>query len=401
MIVKLGWHWSAQSLWQKGAYYRIEGGILHEVLTPPSQLQVDVDWSDKVVLPGFINSHCHLELSALLGQIPSGQNFSTWVGQLQSLVSLWDDSRWRDSYEMGLDYSIRQGTTRILDVGNRDWSSYLKSSTHPLASQVTFQKELIGINPNRLTEIQEQQVEYVKLLKDPDHFRLIPHAPFSCSKELVEWILSQTDWFNVHISESQDEYDFFNSQAGPLFEFVRMIYPEYYSDLSQSSFDQVVGQWFASKTPAQVLLTHANTLTTSELDEVIERKWGVVHCPSSRQYFEHSQNDWEAYIQKGGQICLGTDSLASTHSLSLWDEIRLFNSSFPTLSESQLLTMVTSGAADLIDISQEGLIQDGHQANLQVLSSWVNNSSEPEFKDVNFSPNIEEVMIRGERYEPK
>lgn len=401
MIIKLGWHWSAQSQWLQGAFYRIQDGLLREISDASSSIEVDIDWSDKVVVPGFINSHCHLELSALLGQIPSGQNFSAWVGQLQTLVSTWDDSRWSESYEMGLDHSIRFGTTRVLDVGNRDWSSYLRSSSHPLANQVTFQKELIGINPGRLSDIQSKQVDYLKLLSDPEHFRLIPHAPFSCSQELVEWILTHTDWFNVHLSESQDEYDFFNSQRGPLFDFIRMIYPEYQADSTQSSFDKVVGDWFASKTPSQVLLTHANTLTQLELEEVIERQWGVVHCPSSRQYFNHRQNNWEEFILKGGQICLGTDSLASTDSLSLWDEIRLFKSHFTTVSESKLLSMVTSEAANLIGVLQEGLIQDGYRANLQVLSPWTNKSSEPDFKDVNFSPNIEEVMIRGERYESK
>jgi aminodeoxyfutalosine deaminase len=90
-----------------------------------------------------------------------------------------------------------------------------------------------------------------------------------------------------------------------------------------------------------------------------------VHCPRSHKYFNHNRFPFERLRPLGVNVCLGTDSLASNKTLSLFDEMRAFQKEFPTVSAEEILQMVTGNAA--MALRQEkvlGRIRPGFRADL-------------------------------------
>lgn len=399
MIVQLGWFWTPHQGWVSGGVFEIKEGFFYETQISNAQLEntpsgQKLDLRHRIVLPGFINAHCHLELTSLKNRIPKGLSFGQWVGKLQELTSQWDSHEWDTSYRQGVQESLQFGTTRILDVGNRDWSSLIEAD-ELISEVVCFQKEVLGLNPDRLEDIQHSNQNYIpKLSRD---FRLIPHAPYSCSKELMNWVLSHEQNLNIHLSESEDEFLFFKSQSGPLWDFVQKIFPQYEAPPYSSGFQYLLEEFQLRDKLKNFLITHANTLTFEELQVVKNLGWSVVHCPRSRQYFDHPQKDWSLYLQEGGQLCLGTDSLASNFSLSLWDELQLFRNENPTIDEDCLLSLVTSQAAKAINVEDEGHIAEGFKANFQVIENDKYTQTPPHlhFSEVE----ITDVYLSGKKHE--
>ena len=70
-----------------------------------------------------------------------------------------------------------------------------------------------------------------------------------------------------------------------------------------------------------------------------------MHCPRSHNYFGHSPFAFDRLRSFGFNICLGTDSLASNESLSLFAEMRAFQKEFPSVSAEEIFQMVTVNPA--------------------------------------------------------
>jgi len=97
-------------------------------------------------------------------------------------------------------------------------------------------------------------------------------------------------------------------------------------------------------------------------------KFHIVHSPRSHNYFGHSRFHFEKLRALGFNICLGTDSLASNESLSLFAEMRAFQRSEPGISPDIVLEMVTVNAGLVLEQSRHGgklgRIRPGFQADL-------------------------------------
>jgi cytosine/adenosine deaminase-related metal-dependent hydrolase len=86
-----------------------------------------------------------------------------------------------------------------------------------------------------------------------------------------------------------------------------------------------------------------NELTEGDFD-LLERsnsKFHIVHCPRSHNYFGHSPFAFDRLRSQRFNVCLGTDSLASNETLSLFDEMRAFQKNLPMVSPEEILQMVT------------------------------------------------------------
>jgi cytosine/adenosine deaminase-related metal-dependent hydrolase len=111
-------------------------------------------------------------------------------------------------------------------------------------------------------------------------------------------------------------------------------------------------------------------LTECDFDllEKSKRRFHVVHSPRSHGYFAHSQFPFQRLRALGFNICLGTDSLASNESLSLFAEMRAFQRSEPDVSPDKIFKMVTVNPALALNQSRHGgtlgRIRPGFQADL-------------------------------------
>jgi cytosine/adenosine deaminase-related metal-dependent hydrolase len=182
---------------------------------------------------------------------------------------------------------------------------------------------------------------------------------FTASKDLFrrceEIAQRERILLTTHLAESREEVEMFRAASGPLYEFIKSIgraMDDCGNETPLGLFLDLIGSGHSPNRPRAIevnrpylswIVAHLNELTESDF-EMLERsnsKFHVVHCPRSHNYFCHSPFAFDRLRSFGLNICLGTDSLASNESLSLFAEMRAFQKNFPRVSPEEILKMVT------------------------------------------------------------
>ena len=144
-------------------------------------------------------------------------------------------------------------------------------------------------------------------------------------------------------------------------------------------------------------MAHLNELNETDF-EFLEKsalKFHIVHCPCSYDYFCHSQFPLERLRALGFNICLGTDSLASNDSLSLFDEMRAFQKRFPSVPPQETLRMVTVNPAGALRQKNElGRIRPGFKADL--IAVPCSGSADAFEQIIAFDGPVSWAMVNGE-----
>jgi cytosine/adenosine deaminase-related metal-dependent hydrolase len=150
----------------------------------------------------------------------------------------------------------------------------------------------------------------------------------------------------THLAESIEEFAMFRHATGALYDFMRSLDRPMTDCGSATPFSHL---WHNGAVGPQWLLVHMNTLLEEDFQLLAELPRGagphLVHCPGSHRYFSHPPFPARRLYDLGVNLCLGTDSLASTASLSLFDEMRALRAVEPWLRPEELLRMVTVNPA--------------------------------------------------------
>ena len=335
----------------------------------PSGNDEIVDLGDRILLPGLINAHCHLDYTCLRGKIRPPQSFTDWIRAINAEKAKLSAQDYVASINQGFAEAKQFGTTTIanltalpeliVEVANPIrtwWFAELIDVRQRLENSTALWSHV-----SRRSEIVDRALE---ILKTKDHIGLAPHAPFTASANLYRCCadIAERDNFllTTHLAESREEMQMFRDANGPLYEFLKKMGREmgdcdrmtplqtFLRRLQPSPQDPSVRAG-----PAESLgmmrpwiVAHLNELTESDFDLLakIPQKFSIVHCPRSHAYFGHSDFQIETLRDLGFNICLGTDSLASNDDLSLFAEMRMFRDRFRHPPQ-RVLEMVTINPA--------------------------------------------------------
>lgn len=377
-----------------------EAGEISEILPEDTNSSVDPTRILKmprgsVLLPGFINSHCHLELSDLEECIPPGQEYSQWVQKQGVIRKNWSLEKYEKSFAKGLESGIQSGTTLIVDLSNYGICPIPSEKIKP--DVISFH-ELLGWSPDRY---QPTIHHFQKKFRQGEVVAVpTPHSPYSCSPELIKqcFFNKASGFYTMHLAESQEEKDLFLGTPGPLTELLRFF-------VGKNPLEGAVGEGIQRYFENEELLfprmlwAHGNTLNNSEQNFFLKGNSYFVHCPRSHDYFQHPIPD---FVSNPDRWLFGTDSLASNSSLSLWDELVFFNHKIrQPWSELELLEMVTSRSAVALGLESEvGKIAKGYRANLQCVLLENSEFSENQILSnlLKKTPEVYEIWMKGRPY---
>jgi aminodeoxyfutalosine deaminase len=332
----------------------VDVGKFGEVKTSNSDEVIDL--GEQALLPGLINAHCHLDYTCLRGKIPPQKSFADWIRAINAEKAKLSLKDYLASINDGFAEAERFGTTTIANL----------TAFPELTSQIRapirtgWFAELIDVRaPERANEIVDLTIELLgrarpePVLSEVEggaRLGLAPHALFTASKDLYrrcEQIAQQKNLLlTTHLAESREEMEMFHDASGPLYEFLKSIGRPMDDCGKQTPLERFVGA-HGVKRPTQWIVAHLNELAESdfELLETSQTRFHVVHSPRSHDYFRHSRFPFERLRCLGFNICLGTDSLASNESLSLFAEMRTFQRSEPGISPESIVEMVTINPA--------------------------------------------------------
>lgn len=324
------------------------------------------------LLPGLINAHCHLELSALGDCRPAAPDFIDWL-----LAVIRDKGRLdAATATAGADAAIavlpRLGTTGVGDIDS------MGVAVAPLAAsglRARIDVEVLGRDParahgmvQRLTEEWQRVQRFAGPLVAVG---LSPHAPYTVGEELwrrlARWRQRHPAPLTIHAAESDAEVVFLKTAQGPLRE--RLLPAVGWERLPPPGDETAVSILAAHDLLDGAHLIHAVHLQDQEIAEVARAGCAITHCPRSNAYLGQPRAAVGRWLAAGIPVGLGTDSLASNLSLDLWEEMRfayLWHRSGPEpLAAEEILHLATAGSARALGWQSEtGTLAPGMAADV-------------------------------------
>ncbi len=320
------------------------------------------DLGEVVLLPGLINAHCHLDFTALRGAIAPQESFADWIRQINAKRRELTEEDFLGSIAAGFAEAQRWGTTTLANIESLP-QLLRRLPRSPL--RTWWFLELIDVRTDATAE--ELVSTAMTLGKHAERLGLSPHAPYTASPRLSRLAAAQGVPLTMHLAESREEMEMFRDGRGPLF------------DLLQS-LGRPMEDCGKGRTPLATMLArqplddrwliaHLNELSEEDFALLARSpRFHIAHCPRSSRYFGHRPFQLERLRTLGFNLCLGTDSLASNDSLSLFSEMRAVRDAHPTLRPIEVLEMATvNGARALGQADAMGRLAPGCFADLVAL----------------------------------
>ena len=323
-----------------------------------------LDLGDRILMPGLINGHCHLDYTMLRGRIPPPRSFSDWIRSINAEKAKLGAQDYLDSINAGFAEAQRFGTTTIANL--TAFPDLIQTMDEPL--RTWWFGELIDVrNPEQADRIVDSAVES---LRSATRWGLAPHAPFTASQRLYarceKIAREQNLLLTTHLAESQEEMQMFRDADGATFSFLKDIG----RPMDDCGKETPVSLFLGTRTVgARWIIAHLNEITAGDLELLSAApKFQIAHCPRSHRFFAHARFAIERLRALGFNICLGTDSLASNSSLSLFAEMRELMREESGVSPRQAVEMATvNGAAAIGQRDSLGKISPGACADLIAL----------------------------------
>lgn len=354
-----------------------------------------------ILLPGWMNAHAHLNLTAAAGLLPAGDDgFTGWVRRLIATTERWPPSLVDQAMTAGLDLLLATGTTTVVHQSTLPRLDPFLN--HPIRSIVLH--EVIGFKDEwceRLLAEARRWLEEAQRKCRGTHVQpgLAVHSLYSAGPRLAR-ALAETARecqapFAVHLAETQDELQFLQQGTGSIRDLLvdRGAWDDSWRPPGCSpvaladSLGLLAAPGFAA---------HCNYLTRDDASRLARGSLRPVWCPGSHAFFGHPQ--WPAVLlsQAGTPVCLGTDSLASNNSLDMLREARLAIAKGPAQAAEKWLA--TAAGAGWPNGSGAG-IRPHAPADLQLLV-LDGEPGDPIQALIEGEYRIELVMIDGERVFP-
>jgi cytosine/adenosine deaminase-related metal-dependent hydrolase len=330
-----------------------------------------------IICPGFVNAHCHLELSHLKGRIPENTGLVEFVQQVMNNRSKGNEQQ-LEAMEQADSKMYHSGIVAVGDICNSTDSIAVKKSSKILWHNFIEVSGFVGETANA-------RLEAMKLVSDqfknelPFHPKtLSPHAPYSVSKKLFHLLNEQTEaqLITIHNQESAAEDELYLAKQGGFLD----LYNNFGIDISsfESTGKSSVQSWLPYFNKQQSILAVHNTYTSeSDIDFLI--KYSEKHsslfsyciCINANNYIEQKNPPIEMLMNSDCNVVIGTDSLASNHQLNILEELKTIQlSNNPIFPLSTLLKWATINGAKALQLdSLVGSFEKGKKPGVVLIEN--------------------------------
>jgi cytosine/adenosine deaminase-related metal-dependent hydrolase len=333
-----------------------------------------------VLAPGFVNTHCHLELSHMKGLIPVHTGL---IGFLQQVIF-----KRNDFSEEQKDEARRQEFATMLEngiVAVGDISNTNDTVEQRAEGKMHFHSfvEALGFNENPQKQfdyavsVEEKfaaQASTSKILRQS----IVPHAPYSVSHVLFSLIdkHDKNALLSIHNQECRDEDEYYLLKQGGVQTLLGTlgINDDFFKPSGKSSI-QTYLDWLS---PSHPFLFIHNTFTKENDVQVVQTLLPNVHwclCPNANLYIENTLPDIAMLMRNKANICVGTDSLSSNHQLCIMAELYTIKQNMPAIDWEVLLNWATANGAQALQMEDVvGSITVGKQPGILHIEDLDNNT---------------------------
>jgi len=352
-----------------------ETGVV-EAITSPEEAGSDIEFHTGIISPGFINAHCHLELSHLKGLIPEKTGLVEFVFKVIT-ERHFAEEQILTAIATAEDEMLQNGIVAVGDICNNVLTIPQKK-----LQKLRYHNfiEVSGFVPAFATDRFDKSSvilsTYRSVLSGAEgRSTFSPHAPYSVSEKLFELLNDATanDLVTIHNQETLPEEEFIKNGTGDFLSLYEKmgIDISFYKPGGKSSLQT---WWPRLNKNQSVILVH-NVTTSAEDIEVTKQQTGnskpqtfFCLCPNANLYITNSLPDVNMLIKNNCIIVLGTDSLASNHQLNIIEEIKTLHKNFPAIPLQTMLQWATINGARALQMDDKlGSFEKGKQPGIVLI----------------------------------
>ena len=329
---------------------------------------------DCAIVPGFVNSHCHVELSHLHGKFIKGTGMAGFIDQINALrdwagndvktklVQQWMDKMWKD------------GVSAMADISN-DESSFPVKKTHDMYTRTFL--EVFGSEPEMCDGVMKDVAQLQKIADEAGiDAAPTPHSCYTMSPQLLSASADagmERGFISYHSQESQEEEDLVRSGSGAMYENRKrsgMSTPPVTGESSLKYFIDRLAAVRKAPYEERILLVHNVCLSQGDIDAALKVMknvyWAI--CPLSNIFIHNALPPVGLMRENRLNITLGTDSLSSNDDLDMVKEIICLHENFPEVPMNEIFTWAClNGARFLMKDSELGSLSVGKRPGIVVV----------------------------------
>lgn len=328
------------------------------------------------IVPGFVNSHCHLELSYMWKSFRKGTGMAGFIDQINAM---------RDNKSLGerlecirywMDLMWKRGVSAMADISNCTDSFAVKKDS-PMYTRTFL--EVFGTEPEDCSSVIR---EVRKLKAAADSFGLdaapTPHACYTMSPELVTAASAEGlkyGFLSYHSEESEEEEDMLRYGRGAMWDNRKaagMSVPPVTGESSLLYFIDRLKKVHPAPFDEHILLVHEVCMDQKGIDAVkkVMNHPFVALCPQSNIFIHNSLPPVSLMRRNGLRITVGTDSLSSNDDLDIVRELFCLQEAFPEVEMDELLEWACLNGAEFLSKEDEyGSIESGKKPGLVVIDN--------------------------------
>ena len=314
---------------------------------------------DGVLCPGFVNAHCHLELSHLKELLPKKTGLPDFISNVQEKrnIELADIKKAIKDADTTMQ---KNGIIAVGDISNTNHSFFIKEE-----SEIVYHTfvELFSLDSDKAEIVFKKGLELLKNCPKPNS--LVPHASYSVSPKLFSLLKQQNNGeiVCIHNQESKSEDELFRKQTGDLYYFLKK-----FGWANQNGISALQTSLLQMSKKSKLILVHNTFTSEQDVEWTKENNYSIYWCtcPKANLYIENSLPDYSIFdVEK---LCLGTDSLASNSSLSILEELKVLqeNTDFDI---NTLLKIACKNGAEALGLKDLGTFEKGKTPGVNLINN--------------------------------
>ncbi len=359
------------------------------------------------ILPGFVNCHSHLELTAMRGALDDVEyDFRSWLLRVNDLRAKMSDAEIEAAAIAGATEGARAGVTCFGDIGRYGKAGFEALKKVGLRGVLFQETEFSPDNRTADEDIEQLKEKFFALSEtatDLVEVGLSPHSPYTVSprffEKIAEFASAENIKITIHAAESADERSLLVNGDGFFIEVYKKFGLEWNSPRC-SSLEFLERTGILRTKP---LLAHCVTVSDSDIELIRSSGSSIAHCPKSNAKFGHGYAPFEKFLDAGIPTGLGSDSVASNNVCDLLEESRFAAlaarnrpGSNRFISPSEVLEAATLGGAKALGLDHLiGTLEPGKEADITVV--LLGNAAQQPINEIHaalvFSSNARDIVV--------
>ncbi len=356
-----------------------DNGVIEDIIRD-APIDTEAQQLNGLLCPGFINAHCHLELSHMKGRIPEGTGLVDFVFKVIT-ERHYEKEIVLEAIDKAEQEMISNGIVAVGDICNNPTTLLQKLKKNLYYHNFIEASGFVpAIVPERFKRSADLFNVYAELYKDPQRSNsIVPHAPYSVAEILFGKIAAfpGNRLLTMHNQEIADENELYKSKSGDLLRLYEKMSIDHsaFAPTGTTSLQSCLPYFFPQQT---LILVHNVATSKEDLQYIAQHNTPALYfclCPNANLYISGNLPPVNLFIEHGCTIVLGTDSLASNHQLSILAEMNTLKQHLPHLAHEQMLGWATINGASALGIDNKfGSFEKGKQPGVVLIDPSFKNA---------------------------